>query len=853
MLAWAELATGRTWLVLAASIALAAAGVGLAVMKLEFKSDRDELVDPSLPWQQRYKEFKRQFPRWSDAVVVIERPGEGGETTLNAFIEELAGRLRATGQFPAVTDGFPTSAAPPGLLLGEPVERVRDVAQELRRSAPVLGAPTAAQLISLTLLSRSLDATAREELTDLLGRLRDAAIGAPPIDGVLGASAPMQRLTTPDGDLAFVLVSLNATGPDGAPDAKVLESAIGSLRRIVREIQSLAPFRAVQGGVTGVPVLEVDEARQGIGDASRSTALAFVLIALLLFIVYRGVVAPLLALGALLLGVAWTFGYLTLAVGHLQLLSIVFAVILLGLGVDTAIHLIARLELVHPDHDHMPMAVSRTFRGVGPGILTSAMTTTAAFAATALTDFKGVAEMGLIAAGGVVLCTISVMTCFPAMLEMLPRPERRIRSREGGESKPFAGGALDIVDRRAPWFALLGAAVTVIAAWYGAGVRYDPDILKLMPQSIESVAWERRLEASEDRSVWHAVVMAKDLEEARRSTERLRAADQVSDVGDVGMLFPANLAEKQAILRSLPDPHAIDPAPPGGDVRAIAAQLAERWADRDAALAKAALAIADLSEYEVSRLESAYQSDREALRAQFIALRQAAPPSLDDLPEALRSLWIGRDGSLLLRVYPEGGEDGSSVLSPVRLNPFARAVLAAAPNATGPAIQIYESTRLIGRAYLLSALYAAVVIFALLLVDFRNIGDALSALAPVVVAAAMLAACLRFSGVSLNFANMIVLPLIVGLGVSAGVHATHRWRQQPHDRPAGLVGGSGRAVTLTILTTAIGFACMMIAEHRGIRSLGMVMSLGLGLVWVATVFLLPAILRLRTRDGEVTR
>ena len=264
--------------------------------------------------------------------------------------------------------------------------------------------------------------------------------------------------------------------------------------------------------------------------------------------------------------------------------------------------------------------------------------------------------------------------------------------------------------------------------------------------------------------------------------------------------------------------------------------------------ADAAGALAAMTDDQIAAMEQAYAADRAALANQFAALRDAAPPAIDELPDALRSLWMSEDGSLLLRIYPESGDGATSPLSPQRLNPFAESVLAAAPSATGPAIQIYESTRLIGRAYLLAGVYATAVILILLFLDFRNLGDALSALAPVVIAGALLVATMRLAGISLNFANMIVLPLIVGLGVSAGVHATHRWRLQPLDTPAGLAGGSGRAVTLTILTTVIGFACMMIAEHRGIRSLGMVMSLGLSLVWVATVFFLPAILRIRTRE-----
>lgn len=845
MTAWANVATSRPGAVLLVSALLAIAGILLAATQLEFQSNRDDLVDRDLPWQQRYTDFKRQFPRWNDVVIVVERSNPEHDDLRDEFVTELTSRLESTGEFATVTGGFPTSEAPAGLLLSESIARVQRVATDLRRSAPILGAPTAGQLLSLPLLSPNLDDVARSELADLMRRLVAAGKGAPPADGVLGASPPVQRLTSSDGALAFVLVSLNQG--NAPPDAQTLEIKIQSLRGIVRRLLDDPRYEAINAGVTGVPVLEADEARQSIDDASRSTILAFILIAALLVFVYRGIWAPALAIIALLIGVAWSFGYLTLAVGHLQLLSIVFAVILLGLGVDTAIHLIARLELVHPDHDHLPLAIARTFRGVGPGVVTSALTTAAAFAVTALTEFKGVAEMGIIAAGGVILCAISVMTCFPAMLEFLPRPEKKLRSREGGESKPFAGGAINFVDTHARLFVGLALALTLGAAVIGAGVTYDPDIFKLMPSKSESVAWAQKLEADEDRSVWHAVVVADNAIEASRLARRLRRSPLVSEVGDAGMLFPEQLEEKQAILSQLPDPAAFSVDAVAIDARDIARQLETRWRGVDDALAKAAGDIAALNDDELNTMEQAYASDRAALAARFAQLRTAQPPSVEELPDALRSLWTSENGSLLLRIYPES--DGvSSPLSPENLEPFAKAVLAAAPSATGPAIQIYESTQLIGRAYLLAGVYATAVILILLLFDFRNLGDALSAMAPVVIASALLVAIMRLADISLNFANMIVLPLIVGLGVSAGVHATHRWRQQPLDKPAGLAGGSGRAVTLTIFTTVIGFACMMIAEHRGIRSLGLVMSLGLTLVWVATIFFLPAILRLRTRE-----
>ena len=187
------------------------------------------------------------------------------------------------------------------------------------------------------------------------------------------------------------------------------------------------------------------------------------------------------------------------------------------------------------------------------------------------------------------------------------------------------------------------------------------------------------------------------------------------------------------------------------------------------------------------------------------------------------------------------------MLSPERLDPFMRAVMAIAPNATGPTSQIWESGRVIKSANVKAFLYAGMAIVLALLLDFRSLANALCAMIPVAVSVLLTLAAMGAGGESLNFANTIVAPLIIGLGVTAGVNAVHRWRQQPLDPPAGLAGGAGRAITLTLATTAIGFAAMMTADHRGIRSLGLLMTVGLAAVWVSTVFLLPAVLRLRSR------
>ena len=209
-------------------------------------------------------------------------------------------------------------------------------------------------------------------------------------------------------------------------------------------------FAPLEAGVTGVPALESDETAQSTEDATFASVLSLSLIALLMMVVYRRVEVPLFAVGALLLGVAASFGWVTLAVGHLQVLSVVFAIVLLGLGIDTAIHFIARLELLHADHDHMGAALVRTFRGVGPGVVTGALTTAAAFGATSFTDFTGVAEMGVIASGGVIICTLFIMALFPALMVLVPSPRSAsATARAGTRSRSWVGSACgSIVTRR---------------------------------------------------------------------------------------------------------------------------------------------------------------------------------------------------------------------------------------------------------------------------------------------------------------------------------------------------------------------------------------------------------------------
>lgn len=839
---WARFVTARPRLTLALCVLVAALSAVYAARNLGFMADRSRLIDPGLDWQQRYAEYQRLFPRWDDAVVVVDTRGDPNDPLVGAFIDALGERLRADPRFDDVLTGFPTQNAPVGLLLGEPLSRVESVAADLARAGPVAASPSLGHLLGLSVFgARAMGEADLADLTGLLERVAEAGDGQRAT--VLADIPENQRFVTPSGRFAFVFATLQ-----DRPGAKASVVANGrpirALRQHIRALRAQAPFASIEAGVTGVPVLESDETRQSMVDSTRATAIGMAAIALLAVGVYRRASVPLMILASLALGLCWSFAWATLAVGHLQVLSIVFMVILVGLGSDMSIHLISRLEVLHPDHDHMAGAIEDAFRTAGPGILTGTLTTAAAFGATGFTGFAGVAELGVIAAGGIVLCTLVSLSAFPAMLMLTPDPARRLRGRQGGASRPYMRGRLNWVDGRAGVVVACWGAALALAALGASLVRYDTDLLKMLPDNVESVAWERRIAADDERSAWHAIVVARDAQEARELTARLRALPEVADVGGAGMLFPADLEAKRAVLRAIPAPAAGEGPPV--DFRGAAASLADSFDERP--LGAAAARVAAMNDEQAARAQAVYASDRAGLVARLALIRSAEPATAADLPTELREQFVGTDGSLLLRVYPRAAEDGVSVLDASRLGPFVRAVYGAAPRATGPTVQIYESAGVIRAANVSAALYAGLAIVALLLLDFRRLGHVLCAVAPVLAAMLALLGLMGGAGLSLNFANTIVAPLLLGLGVTAGVHAVHRWRQQPGDRPAGLAGGAGRAITLTLATTLIGFAAMMTAEHRGIRSLGFVMTAGLALVWASTVLLLPAVLRLRTRN-----
>jgi uncharacterized protein len=387
---WAQTVCRHPWPVLVTALLVAAAAIAVTVLRLEFQSDRNDLISRELDWNARYIEYRDKLEGRDRIVVIVQVPREpGGRQRAQEFVAQLASLVEAD---PHVARVWWRIEANPLLARLLPMEQYARQMAQISQSGPLLRSSSIGQFIAaLTAEMRAgQDQTDERQAAEQIGQL-EAAIGA--IGRALSGADPAAALekaglapnpdhepiATPDGQ--YMLLDIEVRPLEGEVDP--FAPGVAAVRRGLAQVQQKAGVRA---GLTGIPVIEADETIVSMRDSTRASVLAVIAIAALLIFALHGWVLPVLSVAALLVGVAWSFGFLTLAIGHLQVLSVVFTVILLGLGIDFAIHTICRFELVR--HEHTDDAagfcatLADTLRTTGPGIITGALTTAIAFSTT---------------------------------------------------------------------------------------------------------------------------------------------------------------------------------------------------------------------------------------------------------------------------------------------------------------------------------------------------------------------------------------------------------------------------------------------------------------------------------------
>jgi hopanoid biosynthesis associated RND transporter like protein HpnN len=841
----AACARRKAWVLLLAAL-LGLASLGATLRHLGVNTDTGALFAAGLPWKQRAAEMSRLFPQNDKLIVAVVDAAvpEQAEATAAALADAVG---RDTRHFSDVRrpDALPYLQDNAFLLIG--LQDLQDVLQRVTDAQPFLG-PLAADpsLRGLcTALGLVVEGVRSGQdtggLAEAMGKfhasLDRAAAGHPlPLSWqtLLGG-----RLAGQAGRYRFVLakpvLDYHALQPGGAAAAALRATAAG-----------LPTVQAGQARVrlTGQVVMDDEEFATVAEGAVAGLVGSLLLVVLWLYLAVQSWRLMLPILATLGLGLLLTTGFAALAIGTLNLVSVAFAVLFVGIAVDFAIQFAVRFRERRFATPGLEAALRDTARRSLVQILVAALATAAGFLAFAPTEFVGVAQLGIIAGVGMLIAFACTLTFLPAMLALCrPRPE----AEEVGFS---ALRPLDPAVRRFRWpvLALFGA-LSAAGAVAALGIEFDGDPLHTKDQRTEAIRTLRDLMQDPVANPYTIQVLAPSQAAAQAAAQKLASVRGTGRVLTLLSFVPTHQAEKLALIEDAAQilnatlapspPRPIDEASLRQATRRLAASLdgiAGRLRPDDPLLA----IDADLHRLAVAPgpvLLAANAALTRFLPDQLARLRRglaARPVTAADIPATLRAEWSLPDGRARVQALPAPSVQGAAAL-----RAWVTAARRLVPQATGAAPGIVASADTITGAFGSAAMLALCAIALILALTLRRALEVALVMTPLLVSGLLTALVLRLSGLDLNFANIIALPLLLGVGVSFNIYFVMNWRAGS----TRFIGtATARAVIFSALTTSTAFGSLALSAHPGTASMGVLLLISLACTVVTTLLFLPALL-----------
>jgi hopanoid biosynthesis associated RND transporter like protein HpnN len=888
-------------------IALFVACVVYTLFFLRADMNRDNLVGPNQRYHQIFLAYQKEFPEPDYLVVVVE----SSDIERNRqFVERIAAKMQVeTNLFQDVF--FQQSMSIMGdkaLQFADATDLVQTV-KMLQTVRPFIREFTqTTNFVSLFEQVNHAFRTAKQEenaenaslvqslpaLSRIVSQAHDALVrpGTPPSPNVMtlldssGQALLSSYLTFNHGRLFLVTCHApDAANTQQAPTLwtsikeAVLQNvfhqpatsgdltgdAVDRLRVLVQQTRDEVP--GVNAGVTGGPVLDYDEMTQSQKDAALASVVSLLLCAIIFIYGYNETGRPVKATICLLIGVGYTMAFTTLTVGHLNILTITFVPMLIGLAMDYAVHLITRYEeeLHHGKTEHE--AIRKAMVYTGQGIFTGALTTAGAFLAMYFTNFQGIREMGVICGGGLLVCLIPMMTLLPVLLlrgrqnvldHNIRDDDRRARLENVWLQRPV-------------WVAGITATLCLLAYFASRNVYFDYNLIKMQSPSLSSVVFERTLLNSADKSLLYGAVVADSLSNAVAWQEQIEKLPTVASTDPPfykNFLHP-DLDQKRPLIAEIkaqvagfkfkpPDLQPVnlqDLSTTLFYTSCYASLAAQATGTNDPALTgqleSLAQSITDFRQLMLGAppgIQADYSRKlavlQQALLNDFhntfqLLARQddTTPVTVADLPPALHHQFIGVNGKFLIQVYPK-----KDVWQREYQEAFVHDLRTVDPDVTGPPVQLYVYETVLRDAYVQAAWYSLAAIALMVLLHFRSLVAVILALIPVAIGTLWLAGLMGVMGVPINLANIMTLPLVIGIGVTNGIQILNRYAEE--GTPGILSRSTGKAVLVSGLTAISGFGSLILAQHLGIRSLGIIMATGIATCMIAALTFLPALLSL---------
>lgn len=862
---WVGTVQRHAVVVVVAALALTAGAFVYTARTLTINTDTVDMISADVPFRRHSNAFDAAFPQFQDLIVVVidAISPERADAAASALVSEMKARpsLFSYADWPQGGPFFRRNG-----LLYLSIEELSALGDQLAKAEPLLAAlaedPTLRGLFNL--LDQALEAAQAGEteidrlavLLDRIDKVVESQLAGRP-HNMSWRELLAEEDPGPADRRRFIIVKPVLDYGTLSPGA----AAIGELRQLADALD-IDPAHGLRMRLTGSAALDYEELRSVQIAGRTALYLSLTLVAVLLLLGLRSIRLVAATAVTLVMGLVWSAAFAAATIGHLNLLSVAFAVLFVGLGIDFGIHFALRYR-EHVQTGGTPRGALKVAAvGVAPSLTLSALCAAAGFYAFLPTDYKGLAELGFISGSSMFIALVANLTVLPALLALMPLQRAR------GPSAPAGRSMVERLVRRH------GRAVAILAGLSGLAAvatiplaRFDFNPLNLKDEKNESVSTFLELAEDPNTSPYTIDILASDLDSARGLASRLEAVDLVGQAMTLASFVPVEQEQKLEIIDFmsfflapiLSEPEAPPEIRPAGRSAALqnlrqrlqAIESADEARDVGPPVANAAGALASSLDRLLTDSDNvvAALAELERRLTRYIPdmlsdLRMALgakPVGLENLPAELRSDWLAGSGQARIQVFP-----AENIRSNAQLRAFAESVLTAAPMASGGPVTITEAGKAVVAAFKLASIIALALITLLLVIVLRNLQDVLLVLTPLALATAWTVATATLLGMAFNFANVIVLPLLLGLGVASGIHLVMRNRHEAGDRNL-LETSTPRAVVYSALTTIASFGSLAVSGNPGMTSMGQLLTIAITFTLFSTLIVLPSLLEVLAR------
>lgn len=881
-------------LTVALAVVLAAASVWYALARLTFATSNRALLPQGKPYIERYNELDREFGDLDDLIIVVDaRSLPEAKLYANRLARELHARHVPLTRIAYRIDPEQFKGRALLYLSTEKLAQIRDRIFDYQSFMEAFALrPTLDQMveglateIASAFVSGFFDLGLDEAkgdndlrfIEDLVGQVSARVDRPAPYESPWGAlfsadatdEAGAGYFLSDDQHLLFILAEPKSEKGSFTGDRWAIEAT----RAVIEDLRR--DFPKIQVGVTGKPALNNDEMTAAFSDSQKATVLAFALTLGLMAVAFLRLGQPTVMLVVLALTLCWSIGLATLTVGHLSLFSVMFISIVIGIGIDYGIYFLFRYDEERFLGRDVREAIEVTAARSGPGTLLGAVTAAGTFYVLAFTDFRGLQELGIIAGSAILLSWLGMMTIFPATLMLADggRARRAPRVPRAIELERIRVPLLDLVAGHPRTVLLLAVVITGVSAYGLRWLQFDYNLLNLQAKGTESVVWEKRVISTAGRSGFSALSSADSLDEVRQLHHAFARLPSVSEVDDALLLIPEDQDAKRKIVADFApvvSPVRINRPLPMDLPRLLAAFETLRHridiATNEAPAGDAKTRLARLGGRIGALIRKIRQTDREVVEASLTHLQQQlyrdfvrsfqrlqanlAPKrvEMEDLPAELRRKFVSDSGRFLLQIHPAvdiWGREGAQQ--------FVTELRTVDPDITGTPVITYEAILSMEHAYKQGTVYAILLVALITGLTIRRWRESLLALLPLALGLVWTFGLMYFFDLKLTLGNVFGIPLLLGAAAEFGSNIVLRFMEgQAHGGPL-IARSTVMAVLVNGLTTIVGFGSLMIAHHRGVFGLGLLLTLGMITSLIAALAVLPVMLRMVERMRAARR